>query len=159
MKEIVDASPEDHFVLWHDQEAERHEIRRVLPESVDIYGSQDYDLRERRVIDFSEGRTRLFATKKSLSGSGCNFQRHCHREIFVGIDYEFNDFIQAIHRCYRFLQKEPVIIDIIYMENEKQIKETLLRKWKDHNHMVEKMIEIVKKYGLSADRQGNCLKT
>lgn len=111
------------------------------------------------MIDFSEGRTRLFATKKSLSGSGCNFQRHCHREIFVGIDYEFNDFIQAIHRCYRFLQKEPVIIDIIYMENEKQIKETLLRKWKDHNHMVEKMIEIVKKYGLSAKRQGNCLKT
>ena len=113
MKEIVDASPKDHFVLWHDQEAERHEIRRVLPETVDIYGSQDYDLREQRVIDFSEGRTRLFATKKSISGSGCNFQRHCHREIFVGIDYEFNDFIQAVHRCYRFLQTEPVIIDII----------------------------------------------
>ena len=145
-------------MLWHDQEAERHEIRRVLPKTVDIYGSQEYDLREQRVIDFSEGRTRLFATKKSLSGSGCNFQRHCHREIFVGIDYEFNDFIQAIHRCYRFLQKEPVIIDIIYMENEKQIKETLLRKWKDHNHMVEKMIEIVKKYGLSAAGKETALK-
>ena len=158
MKEIVDASPEDHFVLWHDQEAERHEIRRVLPETVDIYGSQDYDLREQRVIDFSEGRTRLFATKKSLSGSGCNFQRYCHREIFVGIDYEFNDFIQAVHRCYRFLQTKPVIIDIIYMENEKQIKETLLRKWKDHNHMVEKMIEIVKKYGLSAAGKETALK-
>ena len=158
MKEIVDASPKDHFVLWHDQEAERHEIRRVLPETVDIYGSQDYDLREQRVIDFSEGRTRLFATKKSLSGSGCNFQRHCHREIFVGIDYEFNDFIQAVHRCYRFLQTEPVIIDIIYMENEKQIKETLLRKWKDHNHMVKKMVEIVKKYGLSAAGKENALK-
>lgn len=158
MKEIVDASPEDHFVLWHDQEAERHEIRRVLPETVDIYGSQDYDLREQRVIEFSEGRTRLFATKKSLSGSGCNFQRYCHREIFVGIDYEFNDFIQAVHRCYRFLQTKPVIIDIIYMENEKQIKETLLRKWKDHNHMVEKMIEIVKKYGLSAAGKETALK-
>lgn len=158
MKEIVDASPKDHFVLWHDQEAERHEIRRVLPETVDIYGSQDYDLREQRVIDFSEGRTRLFATKKSLSGSGCNFQRHCHREIFVGIDYEFNDFIQAVHRCYRFLQTEPVIIDIIYMENEKQIKETLLRKWKDHNHMVKKMVEIVKKYGLSAAGKETALK-
>lgn len=158
MKEIVDASPEDHFVLWHDQEAERHEIRRVLPDTVDIYGSQDYDVREQRVIDFSEGRTRLFATKKSLSGSGCNFQRYCHREIFVGIDYEFNDFIQAVHRCYRFLQTEPVIIDIIYMENEKQIKETLLRKWKDHNHMVKKMVEIVKKYGLSAAGKETALK-
>lgn len=150
MKEIVEASPEDHFVLWHDLEAERHAIKKALPETVDIYGSMDYDIREQRVIDFSDGKTRLFATKKSLSGSGCNFQRYCHREIFLGIDYEFNDFIQAIHRCYRFLQTEPVIIDIIYMENEREIKETLLEKWQNHEHMVEKMIEIVKKYGLSA---------
>ena len=149
MKEIVETSPDDHFVLWHDLESERHAIKRALPETVDIHGSMDYDIREKRVIDFSQGKTRLFATKKSLSGSGCNFQRHCHREIFLGIDYEFNDFIQAIHRCYRFLQTEPVVIDIIYMENEREIKEVLLKKWKDHNHMVEKMVEIVKKYGLS----------
>ncbi|BDZ81389.1 hypothetical protein Lac3_25980 [Claveliimonas bilis] len=125
LKEIVNSSPEDHFVLWHDQEAERHAIKEALPEVVDIYGSQDYDVREKRVIDFSEGKIKLFATKKSLSGSGCNFQRHCHREIFVGIDYEFNDFIQAVHRCYRFLQTEPVIIDIIYMENERKIKKRI----------------------------------
>lgn len=149
MKEIVDNSPEDNFILWHDLEAERHAIKKALPETVDIYGSQDYELRENRVIDFSEGRTRLFATKKELSGSGCNFQKHCHREIFLGIDYEFNDFIQAIHRCYRFLQKEQVVIDIIYMENERSIKDVLLEKWKNHNHMVSKMIEIVKRYGLS----------
>lgn len=153
MKEIVEASPEDHFLLWHDLEAERHMIRKELPDTIDIYGSMDYDVREKRVIDFSEGRTRLFATKKSLSGSGCNFQKFCHREIFVGIDFEFNDFIQAIHRCYRFLQKDPVIIDIIYMENERRIREVLLEKWKNHDHMVKKMIEIVKKYGLtSADK-------
>ena len=150
MKRIVEESPKDSFILWHDQEAERKAIKKALPETVDIYGSMDYDLREQRVIDFSNGKTRLFATKKSLSGSGCNFQRYCHREIFLGIDYEFNDFIQAVHRCYRFLQKEPVIIDIIYMENERQIKEVLLEKWKNHNHMVKKMVEIVKKYGLNA---------
>lgn len=148
MKEIVDKAPGEHFVLWHDRESERHAIKKALPETVDIYGSQDYDVREKRVIDFSEGRTRLFATKKSLSGSGCNFQRYCHREIFLGIDFEFNDFIQAIHRCYRFLQKEPVVIDIIYMESERRIKEILLEKWQNHNHMVEKMTEIVRTYGL-----------
>lgn len=150
MKEIVDASPEDNFLLWHDLEAERHAIKKAMPDVVDIYGSMDYDLREKRVIDFSEGRMRLFATKKSLSGSGCNFQRHCHREIFLGIDYEFNDFIQAVHRCYRFLQQDTVVIDIIYMENEKAIKDALMEKWKNHNHMVDKMIAIVKKYGLNA---------
>lgn len=150
MKRIVENNPEEHFLLWHDLESERMAIKKALPETVDIYGAQDYDLREQRVIDFSNGKTKLFATKKSLSGSGCNFQRYCHREIFLGIDYEFNDFIQAIHRCYRFLQKKPVVVYIIYMENERQIKEALLEKWKNHNHMVAKMIEIVKKYGLNA---------
>jgi len=151
MKEIIEGSNGDHFVIWHDRELEREAIKKAVPEVVDIYGSQDYDTREQRVIDFSEGRTRLFATKKSLSGQGCNFQKHCHREIFLGIDYEFNDFIQAVHRCYRFLQKEQVIIDIIYMESEDQIKKVLLEKWKNHDHMVSKMIEIIRKYGLSTN--------
>lgn len=150
MKEIVDSAPGDNFILWHDLESERHAIKKALPAVVDIFGSQDYDIREQRVIDFSEGKTRLFATKKELSGSGCNFQKHCHREIFLGVDYEFNDFIQAVHRCYRFLQSEVVTVDILYMENERQIKDALLEKWKNHNHMVEKMIEIVKKYGLNS---------
>lgn len=153
MKEIVEESPEDHFLLWHDLESERHAIKKALPETVDIYGSMDYEVREKRVIDFADGRTRLFATKKSLSGSGCNFQKHCHREIFLGIDYEFNDFIQAIHRCYRFLQTQTVRIDIIYMENERRVKEALLEKWKNHNRMVFKMIQIVKQYGLNEENK------
>lgn len=148
-KEIVDSDPSAHFILWHDLEEERREILRQIPGTVDIYGSMDYDERERRVIDFSEGRSRLFATKKSLSGQGCNFQRHCHRAIFVGIDYEFNDFIQAIHRIYRFLQSEKVIIDIIYTEAEDGIYRALMKKWEQHKTMQQKLQEIVKKYGLS----------
>ena len=148
-KEIVDSDPSAHFILWHDLEEERREILRQIPGTVDIYGSMDYDERERRVIDFSEGRSRLFATKKSLSGQGCNFQRHCHRAIFVGIDYEFNDFIQAIHRIYRFLQSEKVIIDIIYTEAEDGIYRALMKKWEQHKTMQANLQAIVKKYGLS----------
>ena len=152
-KKIVDSDPDAHFLLWHDLEAERHELRRVLPEAVEIYGTMDYEERERRVIDFSEGRTRLFATKKSLSGCGCNFQRHCHRAIFVGIDYEFHDFIQAVHRIYRFLQSERVVIDIIYTEAEDPIYRALMDKWKQHNEQQEHMREIVQKYGLNEAAQ------
>ena len=152
-KSIVDSDPGAHFLLWHDLEYERHEILRQIPGTVDIYGSMDYDERERRVIDFSEGRSRLFATKKSLSGSGCNFQRHCHRAIFVGIDYEFNDFIQAIHRIYRFLQGQQVIIDVIFTEAEEQIWRVLLEKWDNHNKLQENMRRIVMQYGLLGERQ------
>lgn len=152
-KEIVDSDPDAHFILWHDREEERHELKRIMPEVVDIYGTMDYDEREKRVTDFSYGKTRLFATKKSLSGCGCNFQRYCHRAIFVGIDYEFHDFIQAVHRIYRFLQNEQVIIDIIYTEAEQPIYQALMEKWRLHDEQQKNMREIVKKYGLSGEVQ------
>lgn len=157
-KEIIDESPDEHFILWHDLEAERHEIKRQIPGVVDIYGSMDLDEREKRVMDFSCGKIQLFATKKSLSGSGCNFQRFCHRAIFVGIDYEFNDFIQAIHRIYRFLQDSTVRIDIIYTEAEEPILQVLKEKWKNHDEMTEKMRQIIKKYGLSGTAKLETLK-
>lgn len=150
-RKIVESAPEDNFLLWHDLEAERHAIKKAFPDAVDIYGSMDYEERERRVIGFSEGEFRLFATKKILSGSGCNFQRHCHRAIFLGIDYKFNDFIQSIHRIYRFLQTEPVIIDIICTDAEDPIYQALMAKWKQHNHLQAKMRDIVQRYGLNRD--------
>ena len=147
-KEIVDAAPDDHFIIWHDLEDERKAIKQALPEAREIYGSQDMDVRERNTIDFSDGKFRILATKKELSGSGCNFQRYCHRMIFLGIDYEFNDFIQAIHRCHRFLQPHKVIVDIIYMDSEQEILKVLQHKWTQYNHLTQKMAEIIKEYGL-----------
>ena len=147
-KQIVDEAPDDHFILWHDLEDERHAIKRAMPEVKEIYGSQDMEKRERNTLDFSDGKFRLLATKKELSGSGCNFQRHCHRMIFVGIDYEFNDFIQAIHRCHRFLQEEKVIVDIIYMDTEQEILKALQRKWRQYDRLTEQMEEIIEEYGL-----------
>jgi DNA modification methylase len=156
-KEIVESDPAAHYIIWHDLEAERHAIKKAFPQAVDIYGAMDYDEREKRVIDFSEGRTQIFATKKSLSGSGCNFQRYCHRAIFLGIDYEFNDFIQAIHRIYRFLQTEQVIIDIICTEAEDAIYRALMEKWKQHDNLQEKMREIVLKYGLGGVKAADAM--
>ena len=147
-KQIIDEAPDDHFILWHDLEDERHAIKRAMPEVKEIYGSQDMEKRERNTLDFSDGKFRLLATKKELSGSGCNFQRHCHRMIFVGIDYEFNDFIQAIHRCHRFLQEEKVIVDIIYMDTEQEILKALQRKWRQYDRLTEQMEKIIEEYGL-----------
>ena len=147
-KRIVDAAPDDHFIIWHDLEDERRAIKKALPEAREIYGSQDMDVRERNTMDFSDGKFRLLATKKELSGSGCNFQRHCHRMIFLGIDYEFNDFIQAIHRCHRFLQPHKVIVDIIYMDSEQEILKVLQHKWAQYSELTQKMEDIIKKYGL-----------
>ena len=150
MQEILDAMPADeHCIIWHDQEAERHAIKKAVPEVVDIHGSMDLDEREQRVMDFSDGKIRLFASKPILSGSGCNFQRHCHTSIYLGIGFKFNDFIQSIHRIHRFLQEKECHIHLIYAESEVKVLEVLQQKWTQHNEMVERMQEIIKKYGLS----------
>ncbi|HCR91325.1 MAG TPA: DNA methylase N-4, partial [Prolixibacteraceae bacterium] len=154
MKEIIDGDPDSHFFIWHDLEAERHAIMGVLPKkefnSAQAFGSQDLDEREQTIIDFSEGRIKYLATKPSISGQGCNFQYHCHKAIFLGIGYEFNDFIQAVHRVHRFQQDQPVEIHIIYAESEGEILKALERKWKQHNYLVAQMTAIIKETGLSS---------
>lgn len=149
LKDIVDSAPSDHFILWHDLEAERHAIRRALPDVTEVYGSLDLDERERRIAAFSDGEVRLLATKPEISGQGCNFQRHCHRAIFLGIGYKFNDFIQACHRIRRFLQPHACEIDIIYTETEREILKTLQRKWHDHDELSARMGEMIAAHGLS----------
>ncbi len=149
MAQLVTEAPDDHFILWHDLEDERRAIAKALPDAVEVYGSLDLDVREQRIIDFSRGRSRLLATKPELSGSGCNFQRHCHRAIFVGVGFKFNDFIQAIHRVHRFLQTEQVRIDIIYAESEAEVVRTLREKWAQHEQLTATMSEIIRAHGLN----------
>jgi len=146
--EIVGADPADHFVIWHDLEDERHAIQAALPEAVSVWGTQDLDEREQRIADFSDGKFPILSTKPIIAGSGCNFQVHCHRAIFAGIGFKFNDFIQAIHRIQRFQQKHPVRIDIIHTEVERAVLAELQEKWRRHDEMQEKMGEIIRTYGL-----------
>jgi DNA modification methylase len=148
-RELVEESPEDHFLLWHDLESERHAITAMIPGAVAIWGSQDLEEREQLVADFSDGKIARFATKPILSGSGCNFQRHCHRAIFVGIGFKANDLIQACHRIQRFLQPHPVRIDLIYTEAEREVRRALERKWAQHTEMVATMAGLIREHGLA----------
>lgn len=147
--EIVNQDPADHFVIWHDLEAERHALQAALPDAVSVWGTQDLEQREQRIVDFGDGKYRLLSTKPVIAGSGCNFQRHCHREVFAGIGFKFNDFIQAIHRVQRFQQTYPVRIDVIYSEAEREILRTLLAKWAQHKEMQTTMSDIIRTYGLN----------
>ena len=147
--EIVASLPDSHWILWHDLETERHAIQKAIPEAVSIYGSQDLDEREQAVIDFSEGKFPILSAKPVIAGSGCNFQRHCHRAIYVGIGFKFNDFIQSLHRIQRFQQSRPVEVWVIHAESERVVLKTLQEKWERHKTMVEQMSTIIREHGLS----------
>ena len=148
VRELVDEAPDDHFIVWHDLEDERRAIQQALPEAVSVWGSQDLDEREDRIVAFSDGKHRILSTKPIIAGSGCNFQRHCHREIFAGIGYKFNDLIQAVHRVYRFGQTGRVRIDFIHTEAERCVKDEILAKWRRHDEQQMRMARLVRDYGL-----------
>ena len=156
--EIISGAPDDHWLIWHDLEAERHAIQKAVPESRAVYGSQDLDEREQRIVDFSDGKFKYLSAKPVIAGSGCNFQRHCHKAIFMGIGYKFNDFIQAIHRIQRFLQQHEVEIHIIFAESEREILKALEQKWKQHNSMVDNMTKLIKEHGLGSLSHADLLK-
>jgi hypothetical protein len=150
VKELIDDAGDDHFVVWHDLEDERHALQAAIPQAVSVYGTQELEEREASILAFSDGEISVLSTKPIIAGSGCNFQRHCHREIFAGVGHKFNDFIQAIHRIYRFGGSLDVAarIDIIFTEAEREIVASLKAKWARHDAQQDRMSELVRKYGL-----------
>lgn len=149
VRELVSEAPDEHFIVWHDLEDERHAIQSAIPEAVSVWGSQDLEEREDRIVGFSDGQFRVLSTKPVIAGSGCNFQRHCSREVFAGVGFKFNDFIQAIHRVHRFGQSKKVRIDIIHTEAEREVVRALQTKWRQHDEMQARMAELIRTYGFN----------
>lgn len=147
--EIIDQDPDAHFIVWHDLEDERHALEAAVPGIASVYGKQRLEQNEEIADAFARGDVARLGAKASMLGAGRNFQYHCHREIFVGVGYKFHDFLQAIHRVWRFLQSKTVIIDLIYAETEAAILRDLLRKWEDHKALVERMSDLIRRYGLN----------
>lgn len=154
--EIIESQfPDSNVILWHHREAERLAIEKRCCSQVvlkSVYGSQTNELKEKLLIDYSEGRYQILSTKPKIAGSGCNFQHHCSRAIFVGIDYKFNDFIQAVHRIYRFRQENEVHIYIIHTQNEREVIKELKAKWKRHIELQKEMINLVRDFGLNNNK-------
>jgi DNA modification methylase len=149
LMQIRAEDPAAHRLLWHDLEAERAALKTAIPNVVDIFGSQDLEERERRVIGFSEGQFQELAAKPVIAGSGCNFQRFCHWGVYLGIGFKFNDFIQSVHRIQRFGQTQACRIDLIYTEAEREIRRELEAKWARHELQAEIMGRIIREFGLA----------
>jgi DNA modification methylase len=149
-KEIMAEAPaDDHWIIWHYLEDERRKLERDIPGIVTVYGSQKLEEREQCILDFAHGKLSHLGAKPELTGSGCNLQRHCHRNIFLSPSFKFQDFIQAIHRTQRYLQQHTVEVHIIYSEAQDGEVEALKRKWQQHDEMVARMRQIVRQYGLT----------
>ena len=158
---IENEFPDSNVILWHHRNAEMDAIEKRCSKDVflkSVHGGQKNELKEQLLMDYSEGKYQILSTKPKIAGSGCNFQHHCSRAIFVGIDYKFNDFIQAVHRIYRFKQSEEVHIYIIHTQNEREVLKELKAKWKRHIELQTEMINLVREFGLNSNKISSDMK-
>lgn len=156
-KEITEQFPDEHFILWHHLNDELKALNTAYKNESgygEMFGSQNWQVREKRIVDFTKGDLQYLSTKPEISGVGCNFQKHCSKCVFVGINDSFNDIYQAIKRIYRFYQpSEEVDVWLLYTPEEYEIVQNIKRKWAEHDEMRKKLRDIITEYGLDHSRQ------
>ena len=140
----------DPWIVWCNLNAEADALARAIPDSVNIQGSNSANEKELALLNFVSGNVRVLVSKPTICGFGMNFQ-HCANVAFVGLSYSYEQFYQAIRRCWRFGQANPVNAHIVIAENEGAVKATIQRK---ERQAMEMMAEIVQRMaGLQLDGQ------
>jgi hypothetical protein len=127
------------FVWWCHLNSESEALARAIPGAVEVRGSDPEDVKERRLVDFSEGRIRVIVTKASIAGFGMNWQ-HCADTGFVGLNDSFEQVYQAVRRFWRFGQTQPVNVHFIAAETEGAVVANLRRKEADAERMASAMV-------------------
>ena len=136
----ADLTPGDRpFVWWCNLNSESEALAKAIPGAVELRGSDDDAAKERKIVDFIEGRIRVLVTKPSICGHGLNFQ-HCADTGFVGLNDSFEQVFQAVRRFWRFGQTKPVNVHFIAAETEGAVIANLRRKEMDADRMMAAMV-------------------
>lgn len=136
---LVNESDEQ-WVVWCDLNAESDTLHRMIADSVEVKGGDDAEDKAERMIGFADCTHRCIVTKPSIAGFGLNWQ-NCHNMIFVGLSDSFEQYYQAVRRCWRFGQEKPVNVYIVISAREGAVKENIERKQRDNERMHKAMVE------------------
>lgn len=142
--ELVFQQRELPWVIWCDTNYEADWLKAVMPEAVEIRGSDSIDKKEERLIAFTNGQIRHLITKPEIAGFGLNWQ-HCHNTTFPA-SYSFERLYQAICRLRRFGQQHTVNCHIVLVPEELGILATVREKAAAHDLMKSKMVENMKDF-------------
>ena len=117
-------------------------MAKLIPDAVEVKGSDSIDAKEERMIAFSEGRVRVLISKASICGFGMNWQ-HASHMVFASISYSYESFYQAIRREWRFGQTQPVNVHVVISDAELPVWRTIERKAEQHDQMKKSMVKAV----------------
>lgn len=134
---IVNNSSES-FIIWIKQNEEGEEMRRLIPGSIEVKGSDSIEYKEKMLLGFANGDFRVLISKTKICSFGMNFQK-CHNQIFASLDFSFEGLYQAIRRSYRFGQSHPVNIWLITTDTMTNVIQTIHKKQKQFLEMQSEM--------------------
>ena len=138
--EAVNSKP-DKSLVWCHMNEEGDTLDKMIPDAVQISGKDSDAKKEEAFIGFADGDIRVLITKPKIGAMGLNFQS-CHHITFFP-SHSFEQYYQAVRRCYRFGQKNPVTVDIFTTEGELGVLKNLQRKAAQadimFSHLVDEM--------------------
>jgi hypothetical protein len=137
--EIVNATDEQ-FLVWCNLNDESAMLAKTINGAVEVKGSDSPEHKEQAMMDFTHGKIRVLVSKPSIAGFGMNWQ-HCRNMAFVGLSDSYEQYYQAVRRCWRFGQKNKVNVHIITAETEGAVVSNIRRKEQDAITMAESMVE------------------
>lgn len=145
--ELVDAEPDEPWILWcglNDESA----LLAKLTGGVNVHGSLSPDEKASALLGFADGDFRVMVVKPSIASQGLNYQ-HCARMAFVGLSDSYEQYYQAIRRCYRYGQKRVVHAHVVLSDIEQQIAANVARKERDAAHITTDLVREMRR-----DREG-----
>lgn len=138
--DIVNSRPGETFIIWIKQNEEGETLRRLLPEAIEVKGSDTNEWKEKHLLGFADNKFRILISKTKIASFGMNYQ-NCHNQIFASLDFSFEGLYQAIRRSYRFGQTSEVNIYMITTDTMLNVKQSIERKQRQFNNMKKDMIQ------------------
>ena len=135
--ELVNSNNEQ-WLVWCERNPEGDGLEKAIPGCVQVSGDDSIEQKEEKLNGFTSGKYRVLITKPKIGSFGMNWQ-NCHNVAFVGVSHSFEQYYQAIRRCWRFGQTQEVNCHVISADIEGDVLQNLLRKEKDAKKMIDEM--------------------
>jgi hypothetical protein len=135
--EIINAG-EGQWLCWCNLNAESEMIAAMIEGAVQVRGSDTTTHKETALMDFAEGKIRVLVTKPKIAGFGMNFQI-CNQMVFVGLSDSYEQYYQAVRRCWRFGQSREVQCHIVTADTEGAVAANIKRKEADSERLADGM--------------------
>lgn len=124
--DIVTKSNEN-FIIWIGHDEEGKYLRSLLPDAIEVKGSDSKEYKKEKLLGFGRGEFRILITKLKIAQFGLNYQ-NCHNQIYASLDFSFEATYQGIRRSYRFGQKDAVNIYLVTTDTMSNVKDSFEKK-------------------------------